>query len=156
MRKQAIERFRLKPDRVVATPEAAAPWFRPTPAAARNPYFLFVGTLEPRKNIDRLIEAWREVRRQHAIDLVLAGRRREDFPPLAGEPGLRILGEVPDAALPDSRASFRAGLATLMASGAKTKDGRSPRLGTAVSGDYWEVFSPGEGHIVQVGRISLT
>src|SRR3954452_20703744 len=31
VRKQAIERFRLKPDRVVAVPEAAAPWFRPVP-----------------------------------------------------------------------------------------------------------------------------
>jgi hypothetical protein len=54
-----------------------------------------------------------------------------------------------------SRASFRAGLAALMASGTKTKDGRSPRFGTAVSGTYWEVFSPGEGQIAQVGRISL-
>src|SRR5439155_258583 len=48
VRKQAIARFRLRPERVVAVPEAAAHWFRPVdapPAAA--PYFLFVGTLEP-------------------------------------------------------------------------------------------------------------
>ena len=44
------------------------------------PYFLFVGTLEPRKNLETLIEAWREVRRHHAVDLVLAGRRRADAP----------------------------------------------------------------------------
>jgi glycosyltransferase involved in cell wall biosynthesis len=100
VRKAAIERFHLKPERVVATPEAAAPWFRPTPAAARNPYFLFVGTLEPRKNIGRLIEAWREARKQHAVDLVLVGRKRESFPAQAAEPGLEIAGELPDSALP--------------------------------------------------------
>jgi hypothetical protein len=32
VRKQAIERFRLRPDRVVAVPEAAAAWFRPVAA----------------------------------------------------------------------------------------------------------------------------
>ncbi len=101
VRKQAIERFRLGPDRVVAIPEAAAPWLAPVQIedASSNPYFLFVGTLEPRKNIPALIEAWREVRRDHAIDLALAGRRRADFPPLPAEPGLQVLGEVPDREL---------------------------------------------------------
>jgi len=61
---------------------------------------LFVGTLEPRKNIELLIDAWREVRRTHDVDLVLVGRRREDFPELAPGPGLRVLGELPDSALP--------------------------------------------------------
>jgi glycosyltransferase involved in cell wall biosynthesis len=102
VRKQVIEHFRLEPDRVVAVPEAPAPWFRrvdPPPAAA--PYFLFVGTLEPRKNLPMLVEAWREVRRHHAIDLVLAGRRRADAPAIAEEPGLRLAGEVPDEKLPE-------------------------------------------------------
>src|SRR3982751_3224410 len=100
VRKQAIERFRLNPDRVAAVPEAAAPWFRPVTPERAEPYFLFVGTLEPRKNIEQLIEAWREVRRTHTIDLVLVGRRRDDFPPVTPEPGVQILGEVPDSALP--------------------------------------------------------
>jgi len=102
VRKQAIERFRLRPDRVVAVPEAAAPWFRPVPhtVTTANPYFLFVGTLEPRKNLPALIEAWREVRRDHSIDLVLIGRKRPDAPEIAEEPGLRIVGEVPDEDLP--------------------------------------------------------
>jgi glycosyltransferase involved in cell wall biosynthesis len=105
VRKQAIERFHLRPDRVVAIPEAAASWFRPVaPKPPPAPYFLFVGTLEPRKNLPALIEAWREVRRTHPVDLVLAGRKRADFPAfpaLSGEPGLRWLGEVPDEALPE-------------------------------------------------------
>ncbi|SPF44632.1 Glycosyl transferase, group 1 [Candidatus Sulfopaludibacter sp. SbA4] len=102
VRKQAIERFRLRPDRIVAIPEAAAPWFkwdRP-PGLSSSPYFLFVGTLEPRKNLPALLDAWRHVRRRHPIDLVIAGRRRPDFGPLAEEPGLRLLGEVPDQDLP--------------------------------------------------------
>jgi glycosyltransferase involved in cell wall biosynthesis len=98
VRRQAIERFRLEPSRVVAIPEAAAPWLRPsTPAPGK--YFLFVGTLEPRKNLDTLLKAWREVRRKHAVDLVIAGRRRADAPEIAPEPGLRLAGEVADAEL---------------------------------------------------------
>ena len=104
VRKQAIERFRLRPERVAAVPEAAASFFRPAPrpltAAPENPYFLFVGTLEPRKNVPLLLEAWREVRRRHPVDLVLAGRMRADAPPLPAEPGLKLAGEVPDAELP--------------------------------------------------------
>jgi glycosyltransferase involved in cell wall biosynthesis len=102
VRKQAIERFRLRPDRVVAIAEAAAPWLAPDASAWPPPrrYFLFVGTLEPRKNIHALVDAWREVHRRHAVDLVLAGRRRADFEPLPEEPGLEILGEVPDGRLP--------------------------------------------------------
>ncbi|MEO8594662.1 MAG: glycosyltransferase family 1 protein [Candidatus Solibacter sp.] len=100
VRRDAIERFGLRPDRIVAIPEAAAHWFRPVPVALAPPYFLFVGTLEPRKNLETLLEAWREVRRRHPIDLVLAGRRRADGPQIAAEPGLRIAGEVEDAELP--------------------------------------------------------
>jgi glycosyltransferase involved in cell wall biosynthesis len=102
VRKRAIERFRLRPERIVAVPEAAASWLAPVETGTpRNwRYFLFVGTQEPRKNLAALIDAWREVRREHAVDLVLAGRRRADYPPLPDEPGLEILGEVPDEQLP--------------------------------------------------------
>ncbi len=99
VRKQAIERFRLRPDRIVAVPPAAAPWFHPVETAPATPYFLFVGTLEPRKNVAALLAAWRELRRRHPIDLVLAGRRRADFPALPREPGLRVAGEVSDGEL---------------------------------------------------------
>lgn len=101
VRRAAISRFGLDGERVIAVPLAASNHFRPvesTPAA--RPYFLFAGTLEPRKNIARLIEAWREVRKTQDVDLVLAGRVREDFTAPAEEPGLRTLGAVPEADLP--------------------------------------------------------
>jgi glycosyltransferase involved in cell wall biosynthesis len=103
VRRAAIERFRLATDRVVAIPLAAADFLKPPSASAKprgNPYFLFVGTLEPRKNVARLVEAWREVRRTLPVDLVLAGRARTDFPALPEESGLRVLGEVADSDLP--------------------------------------------------------
>jgi glycosyltransferase involved in cell wall biosynthesis len=106
VRQQAIDRFHLRPDRVVAVPEAAARWLVPiggrgdvAETAAAAPYFLFVGTLEPRKNLEALLDAWRAVRREYPIDLVLAGRRRADAPQIPAEPGLRLLGEVADAEL---------------------------------------------------------
>jgi glycosyltransferase involved in cell wall biosynthesis len=62
---------------------------------------VFVGTLEPRKNIPMLLEAWRKVKREENVDLVLAGRRRSDLPAIAPEEGLRILGETPEEDLPE-------------------------------------------------------
>jgi glycosyltransferase involved in cell wall biosynthesis len=102
VKQQAVERFRLQPDRVVAVPLAAARHFRPV-AALRDspPYLLYVGTLEPRKNVRLLLEVWREVRKNHPIELVLAGRRREDFPEISPEPGLQLRGLTPEEELPE-------------------------------------------------------
>jgi glycosyltransferase involved in cell wall biosynthesis len=100
VRRQAIDQFGVPPDRVVAIPEAPAPWLqRVDPPPQHTPYFLFVGTLEPRKNLSTLVEAWRAVRQRHEVDLILAGRRRADAPEIAAEPGLELIGEVPDEQL---------------------------------------------------------
>jgi len=105
VRGQAIDRFRIPPERIVTVHLAAPSWLRPAKTEAtcgnRRPYFLFVGTLEPRKNLPALVSAWREVRRDHDIDLVLAGRRRQDAPPLTEEQGLRMVGEIADEQLPE-------------------------------------------------------
>ncbi len=101
VRRAAVARFRLDGDRVAAVPLAASSHFHFVEAAPpARPYFLFVGTLEKRKNIERLIEAWREVRKTQEIDLLLAGRARDGFAMPAPEAGLKILGSVAEADLP--------------------------------------------------------
>jgi glycosyltransferase involved in cell wall biosynthesis len=101
VRAQAIEMFRIHPSRIVAIRYAASEMFRPVSASrSERPYFLFVGTLEPRKNIPTLVDAWRQVTTTYSADLVLAGRRRADFADLPAMNGLKLLGEVSDAELP--------------------------------------------------------
>lgn len=101
VRRQAIAAFGLDPQRIVSTPLAADSSFHPVPPnTPSRPYFLFVGTLEPRKNIHLLVQAWRTVREECGIGMVVAGRRRRDFPGLPEEPGLTLAGEVPDCELP--------------------------------------------------------
>ncbi len=102
VRKQVLDRFRLQASRVIAVPLAAAPFFRPAAGAcpASPPYLLYVGTIEPRKNLELLLEVWRELRRDHPVDLVIAGRRRADAPVIPDEPGLRVLGLTSEQELP--------------------------------------------------------
>jgi glycosyltransferase involved in cell wall biosynthesis len=98
VRGEAIARFNLKPDMVAAVPHAAASIFQPgTQPNGQNPYFIFTGTIEPRKNIAMLLDAWREVRINHPVRLILVGRRRSDGPHIAPEPGLELAGEASDA-----------------------------------------------------------
>ena len=99
VRQQAIEPFDIAPSRIAAVPLAASEHFRPVAAPVGRPYFLFAGTLEPRKNIAALVDAWRALRRDWDVDLILAGRRRDDFAEPAPEPGLHMAGEVSDAEL---------------------------------------------------------
>lgn len=101
VRRQAISTFSLSPSRIFAVPHGAASHFRPVEAPPpATPYFLFVGTVEPRKNLPMLIKAWRDVRREYAVDLVVAGRQRDDAPGLPACDGLRILGPVAEEDLP--------------------------------------------------------
>lgn len=95
VRRRAITKFGLNPARVIAVPLAASAGLRPEAVPdGGDPYFLYVGTLEPRKNLPMLVEAWRAVRARHRVRLVLAGRRREDGPAFAPGDGLEVLGEV--------------------------------------------------------------
>jgi glycosyltransferase involved in cell wall biosynthesis len=102
VRNEVIEHFGVSPERVRAVPLAASNRFHPLPPAspAQKPFFLFVATLEPRKNVAGLIEGWRESRPETNADLVIAGRNRADFAEIAPSEGLHLLGEVPDEELP--------------------------------------------------------
>lgn len=101
VRSEVVRRFGVNPENVRVVPLAAAPKFRPVEVERpARPYFLFVGTLEPRKNIEGLLEAWRISNLAVKADLLIAGRRREDYsmPELAE--GVRLLGEPKDDELP--------------------------------------------------------
>ena len=83
----AVRLLGVDPARIRVVHEAAAPSFSPRardalPPLARRlgfdparPYVLFVGTLEPRKNLPLLLEAFALVRRQIDAQLVLVGAR---------------------------------------------------------------------------------
>jgi len=90
VRKQAIERFRLRPERVVAVRSGGAGFVRWR--RRRDALFLFVGTLEPRKN---LAAWWRRgaKARHHPVDLCWPGAAR-GFPRSGGRNGLRIVARL--------------------------------------------------------------
>lgn len=81
-RRDIVRLLRVPAERVTVISEAAAPRFRPADAAEqarvraahglRRPFLLYIGTLEPRKNLVRLIRAWHELRRRGAIQHQLA------------------------------------------------------------------------------------
>jgi glycosyltransferase involved in cell wall biosynthesis len=72
VRREAIARFRIHPNRIVAIHEAASAAFRHVEVSPAAPYFLCVGADTPRKNVATVLEALREVRKLHSVDLELA------------------------------------------------------------------------------------
>jgi glycosyltransferase involved in cell wall biosynthesis len=73
--RQVVERFGVDPDRVSVCYPGRPSW-TPRPEPSRPGPILFLGTVEPRKNLARLIEAYATVINRHsaAPDLVIAGR----------------------------------------------------------------------------------
>jgi glycosyltransferase involved in cell wall biosynthesis len=97
IRAELIERFTLDPAIVLAVPHAASEMFRPLPAPPpHRPYFLHVGAIQKRKNLDVILNAWRHLRRSQEVDLVLAGKVRDPASRPAAEPGLHILESESD------------------------------------------------------------
>lgn len=62
-----------------------------------KPFILFVGSLEPRKNVERLVEAWKPF--YNDIDLVIAGKNQWGVEIDPSLPGLHILGGVSNTTL---------------------------------------------------------
>lgn len=98
VRREVIARFRIPPEQIAAIPLAPPEWLTPQPRDPQTPpYFLWLGTLEPRKNLETIVAAWRELRISGlGPELWLAGRLRADYAGIASEPGLRLLGPVDD------------------------------------------------------------
>ncbi|OGO39554.1 MAG: hypothetical protein A2W35_18865 [Chloroflexi bacterium RBG_16_57_11] len=117
--------------KLIPIPEGVASHFRPAGEAEiagvrsryglNAPYLLVVGSLEPRKNLPRLFQAWeRIVEKEPGIELVLAGDRgpvfREAGYPRAAK-GVRLLGRVDDAVLPALYSGAQATLAVSLYEG---------------------------------------
>ena len=116
-----VRTLKVPEDKVHVIYEAPAPHFEPLPPSASaamravreryrlpGPFVLYVGTIEPRKNLNRLFEAFRIVRRSgfQTHNLVLVGNRGwSDASVLAsierlGLTGVvRVLGYAPTADL---------------------------------------------------------
>ncbi len=102
-RRDLLETLHLPPECVHVVYESAPGWFERVEDAARldalrakyrlpEEFVLFVGTLEPRKNLERLIRAVAEVhRRGRPIPLVLVGASGWHMDGRRGRPGLRVL-----------------------------------------------------------------
>jgi glycosyltransferase involved in cell wall biosynthesis len=80
-------------------------YFGAQPRPAERPYVLFVGTIEPRKNIDTLLDAWQGCHARADFDLVIAGASgwagQKTLARLMAKPkGVRYLGYVPEDELP--------------------------------------------------------
>ena len=76
----------------------------PLPPGVTTPFLLFVGTIEPRKNLPRLLRAIRRLRRSRPVPpLVVAGRAGWAYgtalDELRADPGVHLLGHVDDATL---------------------------------------------------------
>jgi glycosyltransferase involved in cell wall biosynthesis len=72
---------------------------------SQRPYVLFVGTIEPRKNIDTLLDAWEACHARSDFDLVIAGASgwagEKTVARLLAKPrGVRYLGYVAEDELP--------------------------------------------------------
>ena len=76
--------------------EAAGSQFKPI-SVKRRPFILSVGTIEPRKNIRRLIQAYQQLKLPN-LELLIAGKFGWGEPdrPI---PGVKLLGFVPDEEL---------------------------------------------------------
>jgi glycosyltransferase involved in cell wall biosynthesis len=103
-RADLVRRLRLDPRRVHVTHDGVEPaFFAPArPAERPRPYLLAVGSIEPRKNLPVLLEAFRRLRRAgRDLDLVVAGRFAwgEALAPGEAARHVHLAGPVSDAEL---------------------------------------------------------
>ena len=114
----AVRLLNLAPDAIeVIYPGIPERYFNAIPDALGlpKPFVLFVGTIEPRKNIDTLLDAWLKLPKstREAYELVFVGPKgwagNATVQRLqSGIPGVRVLGYVPEADLPSLTAAATA------------------------------------------------
>ena len=118
IKREICEHLKVKPERVVVTPEAPRQVFRPMPVpetiatrlrlGIEADFILFVGTIEPRKNLLTLVRAFEQVLRTTELrpQLVIAGGEgwlMEELYSFIGTSGIgdrvRFIGYTSDEAL---------------------------------------------------------
>jgi alpha-1,3-rhamnosyl/mannosyltransferase len=105
-RQDAVRLLGLDFERVeVIYPGVPEVYFGAQPRPSERPYVLYLGTIEPRKNVDTLLDAWEGFRLHGDFDLVIAGASgwsgAKTLARLAARPkGVRYLGYVPEDELP--------------------------------------------------------
>jgi glycosyltransferase involved in cell wall biosynthesis len=93
-RRELVELLRVPDERIRVVPNGVDAEFTNEGSAAQGEYVLTVGTLEPRKNLARLVEA----ARRNDVELRVVGARGWGGVEVGGN-GVRWLGEVSDAEL---------------------------------------------------------
>jgi glycosyltransferase involved in cell wall biosynthesis len=93
-RRELVELLRVPDEKIRVVPNGVEPEFTHEGPAAEGDYVLAVGTLEPRKNLERLVEA----ARRSDIELRVVGARGWGGVEVGGN-GVRWLGEVGDVEL---------------------------------------------------------
>ena len=107
-RQDAIRVLKVPPDRIRTIHSGISDvFFDAVPTPKQKPYILFVGTIEPRKNLDVLLDAYSALRKdlREAFDLVVAGpagwASETTMARLnSGIPGVRYTGYVAERDLP--------------------------------------------------------
>jgi glycosyltransferase involved in cell wall biosynthesis len=93
-KRELIELLRVPEDKIRVVPNGVDGTFTPDGPAEEGEYVLAVGTLEPRKNLPRLVEAMR----RSSVELRVVGARGWGGVEVGGN-GIRWLGEVSDSEL---------------------------------------------------------
>lgn len=111
-KKDLVKRIGIKPSKIGVVYEGYnSKLLKPTKIDTKvdslMPYFLFVGTVQPRKNLERVIQAFARYSQPLAPSLIIAGQRgwlSDDIyqlPKILGiENRVKFLGYVPDKKLP--------------------------------------------------------
>ena len=93
--RELVELLHVSEDKIRVIPNAVGPPFTATGDAAEGDYVLAVSTLEPRKNLDRLVDGFRRAGLNGSELRVVGARGWGGIEPIPSE-GVRWLGEVSD------------------------------------------------------------
>jgi glycosyltransferase involved in cell wall biosynthesis len=93
-KRELLDLLDVPEEKVRVIPNAVGPPFEEQGEAAAGDYVLAVSTLEPRKNLPRLVEAYRRAD-LNGLELLVAGAPGWGDVQVEGE-GIRLLGEVRD------------------------------------------------------------